>query len=134
MIKAGDTYTHEITFKQSDVAAFAEITGDNNPVHTDAEYAAQTPFKKPIVHGFLSAAVFSKVFGTLFPGEGTIYLYQDMKFLAPVYPDQPYIAQFEVKEVDTERHIGTIKCTLEDSDKKIYIKGTAKLMHNKEFV
>lgn len=134
MIKAGDTYTHEVTFKQADVETFAKITGDNNPVHLDPEYAATTPFKRPIVHGFFSGAVFSKVFGTLFPGQGTIYLYQDMKFLAPVYVDTPLITKFEVLTVDTERHIGSIKCTLEDAGGKTYITGTAKLKHDTEFV
>ncbi len=134
MIKAGDTYTHDVTFKQADVAMFAEISGDNNPVHIDPEYAATTIFKRPIVHGFFSGAVFSKVFGTLFPGQGTIYLYQDMKFLAPVYVEQQYIAKFEVESVDTERHIGKIRCSLEDANGKVYISGTAKLKHDVEFV
>jgi acyl dehydratase len=134
MIKIGDTYTHEVMFKQTDVDMFAKISGDNNPVHINPEYAATTIFKQPIVHGFLSGAVFSKVFGTLFPGQGTIYLYQDMKFLAPVYTDQQYIAKLEVSSVDTERHIGKILCSLEDANGNVYISGTAKLKHDTEFV
>jgi len=134
MIKTGDTYSHEVTFKQSDVDMYAKITGDTNPIHLDPEYAAKTPFKRPIVHGFLSGAVFSKVFGTLFLGEGSIYLYQDMKFVAPVYVDQPYIATFKVIDVNTEKHIGVINCTLEDMQGKIYINGTAKLKNDREFI
>ena len=134
MIKTGDTYQHELMFKQSDVDAFAKITGDNNPIHIDAAYAATTPFGRPIVHGFLSGAVFSKVFGTLFPGEGTIYLYQDMKFMAPVFVEQLYTAKFEVAEVNTEKHSALIKCTLENAEGKICIDGTAKLKNNKKFV
>ena len=134
MIKTGDTYTYEFTISQKDVEMFAIITGDNNPIHLDPEYAAKTPFKRPIVHGFLSAAVFSKEFGTLFPGVGTIYLYQDMKFLAPVFVDEPYVANFEVLSVDTERHIGKIKCSVVDTAGKAYIAGEAKLKHDTEFV
>lgn len=67
MIKTGDKYRHEVTYTQEGVIAFAEITGDKNPIHLDPEFAAKTPFGRPIVHGFLSAAVFSKVFGMLFP-------------------------------------------------------------------
>ena len=134
MIKVNDTYTYDIQFKQTDVNTFAQITGDNNPIHLDADFAAKTVFGKPIVHGFFSASVFSMVFGTKFPGEGTIYLYQDMKFLAPVFVDQPYKAKFEVLEVNTEKHIGIIKCILEDETGKIVIEGTAKLKNNREFL
>lgn len=63
MIKTGDKYRHEVTYTQEGVIAFAEITGDKNPIHLDPEFAAKTPFGRPIVHGFLSASVFSKVFG-----------------------------------------------------------------------
>jgi acyl dehydratase len=134
MIKVNDTYTYAIQFNQSDVNTFAQITGDNNPIHLDADFAAKTVFGKPIVHGFFSASVFSMVFGTKFPGEGTIYLYQDMKFLAPVFVDQPYKAKFEVLEVNTEKHIGIIKCILEDENSKTVIEGTAKLKNNGQFV
>lgn len=134
MIKQGDTYSYNITFNQADVNTFAQITGDNNPIHLDADFAAKTPFGRPIVHGFYSASVFSMVFGTKFPGEGTIYMYQDMKFLAPVFVDEQYTAKFEVTEVNTEKHRGTIKCLLENASGKIVIEGTAKLQNNKQFV
>ena len=134
MIKVNDTYTHDIVFRQSDVNTFAQITGDNNPIHLDADFAATTVFGKPIVHGFYSASVFSMVFGTKFPGEGTIYLYQDMKFLAPVFVEQAYKAKFEVLEVNTEKHIGVIKCILEDEAGKPVIEGTARLKNNGRFV
>jgi acyl dehydratase len=134
MIRVKDTYTHEVIFNQANVNTFARITGDNNPIHLDADFAAKTVFGRPIVHGFYSASVFSMVFGTKFPGEGTIYLYQDMKFLAPVFVDQPYRAKFEVLEVNTEKHIGTIRCILEDETGKIVIEGTAKLKNNTQFV
>ncbi|MGE0078326.1 MAG: MaoC family dehydratase [Bacteroidales bacterium] len=134
MIKQGDIYTHSVRFKQDDVVKFAEVTGDFNPIHLDAEYAANTIFKKPIVHGFLSGAVFSKVFGTLFPGEGTIYLSQEMKFLAPVFVEENYEARFEVIEVNLEKHIGIINCSLVNSSGAACISGVAKLKHNTQFV
>ena len=115
MIKTGDKYRHEVTYTQEGVIAFAEITGDKNPIHLDPEFAAKTPFGRPIVHGFLSAAVFSKVFGMLFPGQGTIYLSQEMSFRAPVFAGEKYTAEFEVIDVNTEKHIGTIKCLLLDA-------------------
>ena len=134
MIKTGDKYRHEVTYTQEGVIAFAEITGDKNPIHLDPEFAAKTPFGRPIVHGFLSAAVFSKVFGMLFPGQGTIYLSQEMSFRAPVFAGEKYTAEFEVIDVNTEKHIGTIKSLLLDAAGKECITGTAKLKHNKEFI
>ncbi|MDR1055009.1 MAG: MaoC family dehydratase [Prevotellaceae bacterium] len=133
MIKTGDTFTHEFVLSQEDVNTFARITGDNNPIHIDAEFAAKTPFKRPIVHGIFSAAIFSKVFGTMFPGEGSIYMHQDLKFKAPVYAGEPYIAKFEVSEVNIEKHTGVISCLIVDAGGKIYVEGTAKLKNDNQF-
>lgn len=65
-LSLGDTYEHEFRFSQDDVIAFAQLTGDDNPLHLDPEYAATTPFKRPIIHGMLGASVFTKVIGTKF--------------------------------------------------------------------
>ena len=72
MLKVGDKYEYEFSYTQQDVELFARVTGDNNPIHIDAEFAKTTPFGRPIMHGFLSGAVFSKVFGTLFTGKKKI--------------------------------------------------------------
>lgn len=132
-LKTGDIFTEKVRFSQENVDKFAEISGDNNPIHINKEYAAQTPFGKPIVHGFFAGAVFSKVFGTQWPGEGTIYMFQDMAFKAPVFVEQDYMAKFEVLEVDEVKHRGLIQCVLEDADGKIAIMGQAKLLHKEKF-
>lgn len=113
-IQLNDIYKHEFSFSQSDIVKFAEITGDKNPVHLDANYAATTMFKVPIMHGMLGASLFSKVFGTLFPGEGTIYLKQSLAFLKPMFVDTAYEAVFTVKEINTEKHRATIETTIID--------------------
>jgi len=132
-LKLGDTYTEKVKFYQSNVEIFAQITGDNNPIHLDAVYADKTPFGKPIVHGFYAGSIFSKVFGTTWPGEGTIYLYQDMSFRAPVFVDQEYTANFEIIELDSEKHRATVRCQLEDPQGKPVIMGSAKLLHPEKF-
>ena len=114
MIETNQVYTHDFKFTQNDVNQFAQTTGDQNPVHTNADYAAKTFFKKPIMHGMLGASLFSKVFGTLFPGEGTIYLKQSLSFLKPMYVDVDYQAIFTVKEIIIEKNRATIETLIKD--------------------
>ncbi len=113
-MKTGDVFTHEFQFSQKGVEEFARVTGDNNPVHIDPEYASKTMFKRPIMHGMLGAALFSKVFGTMFPGEGTIYLKQSLNFLKPMYVDTPYIAEFTVKEIIAEKNRAIVETLIKD--------------------
>lgn len=114
MIEVGQIYTHDFNFSQDEVNRFAEVTGDKNPVHLNAEYAAKTMFKKPIMHGMLSASLFSKVFGTLFPGEGTIYLKQSLSFMKPMYVDTKYEAVFTVKEVIKDKNRAIVETLIKD--------------------
>jgi acyl dehydratase len=116
MIKVGEIFTHDFKFSQDEVNRFAEVTGDKNPVHLDADYAAKTMFKRPIMHGMLSASLFSKVFGTLFPGEGTIYLKQSLSFLKPMYVDTDYEAVFTVKEVIGDKNRATVETLIKDKN------------------
>lgn len=132
MINQEDTFKYELSYSQKEVEDFAKVTGDNNPIHLDKDYACQTMFKQPIMHGFLGASVFSKVFGTLFPGEGTIYLSQSMNFLRPMFVDTEYEAIFTVKEVNKEKHIATVETIVQDKNTtKVTVKGEARIM-NKE--
>jgi acyl dehydratase len=130
MIQIKDTYSYTFKFSQVDVQRFAEVTGDRNPLHLDAEYASKTIFKQPIMHGFLGGSVFSKVFGMLFLGEGTIYLKQSMEFLRPMLVDTDYEATFEVKEIDREKHRAIISTSIKDKNtQKETLRGEAQVMH-----
>ncbi|MBB6461108.1 MaoC family dehydratase [Flammeovirga kamogawensis] len=130
MISLGDNYQTNFSFTQDQVNAFAELTGDTNPIHIDKEFASKTPFKKPIMHGFLSASIFSRVLGTEFPGNGSVYLSQTMNFLRPMFVDEEYQATFTVTDIDSKRKTAIIKTEiLALSNKKITVKGEAKLMH-----
>ncbi len=115
-MELNQNYKHEFSFSQEEVAKFAEVTGDKNPVHLDAAFAATTMFKKPIMHGMLSACIFSKVFGVLFPGEGTIYLKQSLSFLKPMYVDVKYEAVFVVKEIFAEKHRAIIETQIVEKE------------------
>ncbi len=131
-LKRGDVYTHSFSLSQQDVINFAEVTGDTNPIHLDADYAAQTIFKQPIVHGFLSASVFSKILGTVFPGEGSVYLSQNMQFLRGMFVDKPYEVVFTVLKIDERRGKAWISTTVIDvANRKKTIDGEAVVL-NKE--
>lgn len=129
-IEQGTTYTHEFTFTQDEVVKFAEVTGDKNPVHLDEAYAATTMFKRPIMHGFLGGSVFSKVFGTLFPGEGTIYLKQSMSFMRPMYVNTTYEVRMTVKDVNKEKHRANVETNIVDkATGDVVISGEATVMN-----
>ena len=129
-MEKGQSYTHNFKFSQEEVNRFAEITGDRNPVHTHAEYAAKTMFKKPIMHGMLGASLFSKVFGTLFPGEGTIYLKQELQFLRPMYVEIEYEAVFTVQELILDKSRARIETIIKDKETgKICTSGEAIVMN-----
>jgi acyl dehydratase len=111
-MELGQTWHHDFSFSQEQVNAFAKVTGDTNPLHLDAEYAAQTAFKKPIIHGMLGACVFSKVFGTIFPGPKSIYLSQTLDFKRALLPDNQYRAEFEVIEAQPEKKRFKVRTTI----------------------
>ena len=129
----GATHRHSFRFSQTDVDAFAQVTGDNNPLHLDAAYAAQTPFKRPIIHGMLGASIFTKVLGTEFPGYGSGYLAQTLEFLRPMFVETDYEAVFTVQSVNTDRHTAEILGELRDvQTKKVTTRGMATLMHREK--
>jgi 3-hydroxybutyryl-CoA dehydratase len=123
-----DTYETSFSFSQEQVAAFAALTGDSNPVHLDAAYAAQTVFRRPIMHGMLSACIFSKVLGMEFPGEGTVYLGQTLDFKRPMYPGETYWAVFVVEETVPAKGTASISTTVYDAERKrVLVEGVAQL-------
>ncbi|SBS33908.1 (R)-specific enoyl-CoA hydratase [Marinomonas spartinae] len=121
------TATYIKTVTQEDVQSFAHITGDTNPVHLDADFAATTSFGKPIAHGMLSAGFISAAIGTKLPGSGCIYLEQNLKFRAPVYIGQDVITTITVVEINERRRRVTLKTACE-CDGKVVVSGEAIVM------
>ncbi len=91
------------TVTEKDIIAFAEVSGDKNPVHLDAAYAAGTMFKERIAHGMLSAAYISAVFGMKLPGPGAIYISQSLAFKAPVKIGDAVVASVKCVELIPEK-------------------------------
>lgn len=133
MINIGDEYSEIFSYTQKDVIQFSELSGDKNPIHLDAEYAATTMFKRPIIHGILGASVLSKILGMYFPGEGSIYLKQDIDFKRPMYVDATYQALLKVIDINREKHIAIIETKIiEKESGKVNVLGNAHIMHKEK--
>ena len=91
------------TVMDEDVVGFARISGDDNPAHVDAEWAARSPFEGRVAHGMLTAGLVSGVLGTLLPGPGSVYMSQTLRWLAPVRPDDVLTATATVTAIDAEK-------------------------------
>lgn len=115
-------------FSEAEVKAFAELSQDFNPIHLDADYAAASPFGKQIVHGMLASSLFSGLLGKHLPGEGTIYLGQDLKFKKPIFIDQQVTATVEVIKVRDDKPIITLSTTCVNDDGEVVIAGEAVVM------
>ncbi|NIZ00188.1 MaoC family dehydratase [Thalassospira lucentensis] len=98
-LEIGLSASYGKTVTETDIVMFAGITGDNNPVHLNQEYAQTTMFKGRIAHGMLSAGFISTVLGTRLPGPGTIYLSQNLVFKAPVRIGDTVTAKVIVREI-----------------------------------
>ena len=115
------------TVSEADITAFADISGDRNPVHLDAEYAASTIFKERIAHGMLSAAYISAVFGMKLPGPGAIYISQTLNFKAPVKIGDTVVTAVKVIELVAEKRRARFECVCSVNDKPV-VQGEAVLM------
>ncbi|MCE7058448.1 MaoC family dehydratase [Dyadobacter sp. CY343] len=128
------SFEYPFTITQEEVQRFADLTGDNNPIHLDAEYAATTNFKRPIIHGMLGATVFTKVLGTQFPGFGSIYVKQTLEFLRPMFVDTEYKAVFKIQSINAEKHLAEISTEIVDvATKKVTTKGVATMINKEKF-
>ena len=91
------------TITLEDTQAYAQLSGDKNPVHTDPDAAAQSHFKKPISHGLLTASLFSAIFGEQLPGPGSIYISQSLIFKRPVYVGDAITAMVTLERIDSDK-------------------------------
>lgn len=111
----------------ADIGAFAEVSGDKNPVHLDAKYAAGTMFKECIAHGMLTASYISAVFGMELPGPGAIYISQTLNFKAPVRIGDVVTAKIKVVELIAGKRRARFECQCMVAGKAV-LEGEAVLM------
>jgi len=128
-VKVGDTAEFTKTVSEQDIAAFAQVTGDNQPLHLDDTYAAKTRFKRRLAHGMLSAGFISAALGTkLTPNATVIYLSQSLQFRRPVFPGDTVTARLEVTAIDPEKRFVTCKTECVNQDGQTVLSGEAQVL------
>ena len=124
-LNVGDSASRSKTITDADVHAFAAVSGDENPIHLDEEFAATTSFKKRIAHGMLSASLISAVLANDLPGRGSIYLGQTLKFVAPVFIGDEITARVTVTSVRDDKPIAKLETVCINQRDEVVIKGEA---------
>jgi 3-hydroxybutyryl-CoA dehydratase len=116
------------TFRSEDVSSFAKLSGDTNPLHLDAKYAATTRFKRRIIHGPFVASIFGTIFGTIFPGEGAVYISQTLRFIRPVFIGDTVTASVELTAVQKQKSRGIFRTICTNQNEDVIIEGEAQLL------
>jgi 3-hydroxybutyryl-CoA dehydratase len=126
--QVGEKASFTKTVTESDVYAYAGLSGDFNPVHVNAEFAQKTRFKERIAHGMLTAGLISAVLGTKLPGPGSVYLSQQLEFLKPVRIGDTITATAEVQAYNPEKRILTLRTTCSNQRGEPVLEGRAVIL------
>jgi 3-hydroxybutyryl-CoA dehydratase len=121
----GQTAEIAKTVSEADIYLYAGITGDFNPAHLNEQYAQKTFFKTRIAHGMLVAGFISTVIGNKLPGTGSIYVKQELRFLAPVRIGDTITAKVEVIEVIAEKNRVRLRTTCVNQEDTLVLDGEA---------
>ncbi len=124
-LKVGDTAEFSKTISESDIYLYAGITGDFNPAHINETYASGTFFKTRIAHGMLLAGFLCTVVGTQLPGPGTIYIRQEVDFLAPARMGDTITARVEVAEIMAEKNRVRLRTACVNQEGTVVLNGEA---------
>ena len=127
-MKLGDSAEITKKIEQADVDAFADLTGDHNPVHVDEEFAKTTRFGRRIAHGMLTASLISSVLANKLPGAGSVYLGQTLRFVAPVFPGDEITARVTVKEIRDDKPVVKLETVCLNQCDEIVIRGEATVL------
>jgi 3-hydroxybutyryl-CoA dehydratase len=131
-IEVGDIASFGKTITESDIYQFASTTCDFNPAHVNEVYAAGTFFKKRIAHGMLTTSLISNVLGTIMPGPGTIFVSQNVQFMAPVYIGDTITAEVEIIELNHEKNRAKFGCKCINQAGTVVLKGEGVVMPPKK--
>lgn len=126
-LKIGQKKEEKIIFTEDTVVMYSILYGDKNPIHTDEGYAKKTIFKQRIVHGMLVMSYIASILGNTLPGEGSIYLKQDVKFTAPVFLGDEITIEVTIKELIKEKKHAILATNVYNSKGEPVILGSARL-------
>ena len=115
-LRIGQRVSTTRVFSMDDVQSFAALSGDANPIHLDPEFARQSIFGRPIVHGLFTTSLFSRLLGEELPGPGTIYLGQSLSFVRPVFVGDEVTASVEITKIRQDKPIVTLRTTVTTND------------------
>ena len=124
-LNVGDKASRTTTITDEMIRAFADLTGDSNPVHLDDAYAAGTRFGRRIAHGMIAAGLISATLADDLPGPGTVYLSQTLQFRAPFYPGDTITTTVTVKSLRPDKPIVTLVTTCKNQDDVVVLEGEA---------
>ena len=122
-LTVGQTARRTLTFSTEDVEAYARITGDRNPLHFDEAFAAGTKFGRLVVHGGLTAGILNALVAEDLPGPGTVFMSQDLKYLAPVFIGDTIVGEVEVLSVHATKPVTHLKATVTRADGERVLEG-----------
>lgn len=131
-IHIGDSAELEVTATDEIVKNIADVSGDNNPIHLDNQYAGKTVFKKRIAHGLFCLNAISKLLGTVLPGEGTILLSQTFSYKFPVYIDDHIEVKVCVKDIKREKKIYILDTICINQNRKVVLEGESVVKWEKQ--
>ena len=123
--KPGDTASISKTITDDDIQKFADASGDHNPLHLDDEFAKSTRFGRRIAHGMFSASLISAVIANQLPGQGSIYLGQTLKFVAPVFPGDTITARVTVISIRDDKPVMKLETVCSNQHGEVVITGEA---------
>ena len=127
-IKIGDKFSNERLVTDELIRAFAEVSGDYNPIHLDEEFAQSTRFGRRIAHGMLSGAFISAVLGYEFEARRIVYLSQTMRFTAPVFIGDTITTSGTVTAIREDKSIVTLDTVCTNQDNEVTLQGEALVM------
>lgn len=126
--KQGDNASRSLTITDETIRAFADLSGDHNPVHLDDAYAEGTRFGRRIAHGMIAASLISATLANELPGPGSVYLSQTLTFKGPVFPGDTVTATVEVQQVRPDKPIVTLSTVCTKQDGTVVLEGQAVIL------